>query len=259
MRKVFCRVSIPLAVLAMFAGAPAIYAQNATPHELESSLMKYVLCYEAYKEAKQSENPEVRADLAKYVKEYREAYAEYLQILHEADIYQPDKKEMDPANDYNKIRVSHGGKKIIWKNVSNDKEREKIKNGIKAGKSYNEILKEVKSSLPKEPISEEEKPIELDDNDGIIYGNEGVNTGGNNLSDFSNGEGYTEKNKPDEVIYNNPTGNTGYTEGNGGNGGNGAHGKPGPNNNGRGYHGGPRGPMNAGGQGPNMSNLPWCY
>ena len=249
MRKVFCRASIALAVFAMFAGAPAVYAQDATQYDLESSLMKYILCYEAYKEAKQSENPEVRADLANYIKAYREAYAEYLQLLHEADLYQPDKKEMNPATDFNNKRVAHGGKRIKWAHISNDKERERIKNGIKAGKRIDEIMGDVKESLPKEAISEPEEPIELNDNDGIIYGNEGVNTsenaGGNSCGSDDDNVTFTSPNPPGNNNGNN-NGNP-YWNGQWG-------------NNGNGYGNGGHGPLhrqNAGN--PNVSRTPWAY
>ena len=174
------------------------------------------------------------------IKEYREAYAEYLQLLRESDLYQPDKKDFDPATDFNKKRVVNGEKRIVWGEISNDNERQRIKKGIREGKSIDEILNDVNDSLPKSTLSKSEQPIELNDNDGIIYGNEGVNTGNNGSGNYN-----------ENVNFPNPN----YQEGN--------NGRPNPprgpyDNNGRGPHGGPRGPFNAGGNGNNMSNLSWC-
>ena len=101
MKNIIRKVALALIASSCVCVAP-IMAQDVSSYQLEKALMKYVLTYEAYQKAKQSTNKEVRANLPKYIRLYREAYAQYLELLRQAELYDPKDKDNDPVGNFNR-------------------------------------------------------------------------------------------------------------------------------------------------------------
>ena len=103
MKNLIKKTALILLASAAVSVAP-VMAEEVSSFQLEKALMKYVLTYEAYQKAKQSPNKEIRANLPKYVRLYREAYAQYLELLRKAELYDPadESMENDPAGNFNK-------------------------------------------------------------------------------------------------------------------------------------------------------------
>ena len=225
MRNILCKASLVLATTAMLLCMNPLYAETeATPHQLESALMKYILTYEAYLDAKQSDNIEVRKDLAKYVKAYRESYAQYLALLHDSDLYEPTKKSNDPAGHFNKKQREKGRDPQLWAAVNCKEERERIKQLIKEGKSIDEIMQAVEQELPATTLSstpEESEGFSWTNNQGNnpsgVYGGNNSSTTGegcgsnNNNGTFSDPGwyGYDDDDDEDGKRGNNGNGNKG--------------------------------------------------
>ena len=159
MKNIIRKAALVLLASAAVSVAP-VMAEEVSSYQLEKALMKYVLTYEAYQNAKQSSNKEVRANLPKYVRLYREAYAQYLELLREAELYDPsdDKKENDPAGNFNKKRPDK--QQVKWSPVKNGSQREQVKKVIQNGGDPDDVFVVVKQNLPKKPISKTKQQIE---------------------------------------------------------------------------------------------------
>ena len=94
MKNLIKKTALILLASAAVSVAP-VMAEEISSFQLEKALMKYVLTYEAYQKAKQSPNKEIRANLPKYVRLYREAYAQYLELLRKAELYDPADESME--------------------------------------------------------------------------------------------------------------------------------------------------------------------
>ena len=164
MKNIIRRAAIAIIASSCVCVAP-LMAQEVTSYDLEKALMKYVLTYEAYNKAKQSSNKEVRANLPKYIRLYREAYAQYLELLREAEIYDPtDKdKDNDPAGNFNKQQAKKGKSKQVWKKVDSRSQREQVKKVVENGGSPDDVFVAVKDNLPKKPISKNEEEIKKEE------------------------------------------------------------------------------------------------
>lgn len=198
MRKTVNKLSLSFVLAAVLAGTVPSYAEVETSAlKLEQALMKYILCYEAYIDAKQSDNPETRAQLGQFMKAYRESYAQYLALLHDADLYNPDEKANNPAGHYNQKQIAKGGYGRVWLPVSSKAKREQIKDLINQGKSIEEIMNTVEGSIPCSTSSASDVPDDAYDwTDGQVMGGNGYNYDGNGSKD-------------DNAIFNSPTSNYG--------------------------------------------------
>ncbi len=125
--------------------------------------MKYVVTYEAYQIAKQSTNKEVRANLPKYIRLYREAYAQYLELLRQAELYDPKDKDNDPAGNYNRKEQSHGRKKQNWKPVNSSSQREQVKRVVENGGNPDDFYVVVRQNLPTKAFSQVEGATDTTD------------------------------------------------------------------------------------------------
>ena len=174
MKKIIKTAALILLASASVSVAPVI-AEEVSSYELEKALMKYVLTYEAYQKAKQSKNKEVRAKLPKYVRLYREAYAQYLELLREAELYDPsdEKKENDPAGNYNKGKPSK--QQVKWGAVKSGSQREQVKKVVENGGDPDEVCVVVKQNLPKKKIAKTQQ--EEDDEAAAAAAAQGGNTG----------------------------------------------------------------------------------
>lgn len=159
MKKIIKTAALILLASASMSVAP-VMAEEVSSYDLEKALMKYVLTYEAYQKAKQSPNKEVRAKLPKYVRLYREAYAQYLELLREAELYDPsdENKDNDPAGNFNKGRT--GKQKVKWGAVKSGSQREQVKKVVENGGDPDEVCVVVKQNLPKKKIAKTEQEIE---------------------------------------------------------------------------------------------------
>ena len=151
MKKIIKTAALILLASAAVSVAP-VMAEEVSSYDLEKALMKYVLTYEAYQKAKQSPNKEVRAKLPKYVRLYREAYAQYLELLRKAELYDPsdENKNNDPAGNFNKTRPSK--QQVKWGAVKSGSQREQVKKVVENGGDPDEVCVVVKQNLPKKKI-----------------------------------------------------------------------------------------------------------
>lgn len=120
--------------------------------QVERAVAKYVLAFEAYNEAKKSENPDVRARTAEYLRNYRESYAEFLKMMRNDNLYDP-KMPKDPAGDYNRKHLEVKNDEREWsgdglKNVS-----KYVKKEISAGGDPKIVASYIEDVLPIQPLS----------------------------------------------------------------------------------------------------------
>ena len=155
MKNIIRKVALALIASSCVCVAP-IMAQDVSSYQLEKALMKYVLTYEAYQKAKQSTNKEVRANLPKYIRLYREAYAQYLELLRQAELYDPKDKDNDPVGNFNRKEQSHGRKKRNFKPVKSGSQREQVKRVVENGGNPDDVYLVVKQNLPSKSYSVEE-------------------------------------------------------------------------------------------------------
>jgi len=164
MKNLIKKTALILLASATVSVAP-VMAEEISSYKLEKALMKYVLTYEAYQKAKQSSNKEVRANLPKYVRLYREAYAQYLQLLREAELYDPsnEKMENDPAGNYN--RKVPEKQQIEWTAVNSGSQRAQVKKVVENGGNPDDVFVVVKNNLPEKSYhkTREEKEKEAEE------------------------------------------------------------------------------------------------
>lgn len=120
--------------------------------QVERAVAKYVLAFEAYNEAKKSENPDVRARTAEHLRNYRESYAEFLKMMRNDNLYDP-KMPKDMAGDYNRKHFEVKNEEREWsgdglKNVS-----DYVKKEISAGGDPKMVASYIEDVLPIEPLS----------------------------------------------------------------------------------------------------------
>lgn len=120
--------------------------------EIEQAVMEYMLAFEAYQSARKSTDPEVRGKMVQYMKQYREAYARFLDMMREDKLYEPQKPK-NPAGRYNRKHEKQKGHKRQWASTAAQKSREKVKKLVEAGASPDEIRVAIKASLPAAPMS----------------------------------------------------------------------------------------------------------
>ena len=159
MKNIIRKAALVLLASAAVSVAP-VMAEEISSYQLEKALMKYVLTYEAYQNAKQSKNKEIRANLPKYIRLYREAYAQYLELLREAELYDPsdENKQNDPAGNYNSKK--EGKQKVRWGAVKSGSQREQVKKVVQNGGDPDDVFVVVKQNLPKKKISKTEQEHE---------------------------------------------------------------------------------------------------
>jgi|GEM_PF-5979829 len=120
--------------------------------ELEKAAMQYVLAYEAYVEAKNSKDPETRGKTVELMKDYRKAYAGFLAMLREDNLYHPQKPK-NPAGWFNKKHKEVKGEKREWKKTALTEVRKEVKDMVKKGKSPKEVKDFISKKMPTIPMS----------------------------------------------------------------------------------------------------------
>ncbi|HNX78148.1 MAG TPA: hypothetical protein PLM07_15260 [Candidatus Rifleibacterium sp.] len=120
--------------------------------EIEQAVMEYMLAFEAYNSAKKSKDPAIRGKIVQLMKQYREAYARFLSMMHADKLYEPQKPQ-NPAGRYNKKLKKDKGNKRNWKPTAAKDLREKIKKLVESGASPKEIKEAIHASLPKSAMS----------------------------------------------------------------------------------------------------------
>jgi hypothetical protein len=120
--------------------------------ELEQAAMEYVLAYEAYIEARKSKNPETKSKIVSLMKNYRQSYARFLNMLRQDNLYHPQKPK-NPAGWYNKKSKKARGHERDWKKTDAKEIRKLVKEMVKNGASPEEIKEFIKESLPQQPLS----------------------------------------------------------------------------------------------------------
>lgn len=122
------------------------------PLEIEQAVMEYMLAFEAYQSARKSKDPETRGKMVQYMKQYREAYARFLNMMREDKLYEPQKPK-NPAGRYNRKHQKDKGNKREWSSTAGKETRDKIRKMVESGASPEEIKKAIRVSLPKAPMS----------------------------------------------------------------------------------------------------------
>ena len=125
--------------------------------EIEQAVMEYMLAFEAYSSAKKSKDPAIRGRIVQLMKQYREAYARFLSMMHEDKLYEPQKPK-NPAGRYNKKHQKDKGNKRSWRATTAKETRDKIKKLVESGASAKEIKEAIHASLPQAAMSTEPCP-----------------------------------------------------------------------------------------------------
>ena len=143
-------------IFGIILSAIPAFCDDISAYSLEKALMKYILSYEAYRKAKVSSDEKVKANIPQFTKMYREAYAQYQELLQRADIYETkerDNQTLGPADLYNEERAKARKYQILWQPYSADKERTDVRSHLREGPSAVKLA--VKKNLPQKPMSKE--------------------------------------------------------------------------------------------------------
>lgn len=111
--------------------------------EIEQAVMEYLLAFEAYKTARKSEDDATRANMVRYMKQYREAYANFLSIMRQDRLFDPQKPK-NPAGWYNKKHKKDKGVKKEWKTTAATDFRKLVKGMVEKGATPKEIKEKIK-------------------------------------------------------------------------------------------------------------------
>ena len=120
----------------------------------EQALMKYVLAYEAFQQAKT--DPNKKSQLPLYIRKYRESYAQYLELMRENNLYNPADKETrnDPVTNFNKLRRDNKKPNKKFKPVDTSKARQQVREKVDNNEDPEEIVEETTAnSVPEEGFS----------------------------------------------------------------------------------------------------------
>ncbi|MDD3001492.1 MAG: hypothetical protein PHF29_07045 [Candidatus Riflebacteria bacterium] len=120
--------------------------------QVERAAAKYVLAFEAYNEAKKSEDPEIRAKTGEYLRNYRESYAEFLKMMRNDNLYDP-KMPKDMAGDYNRKHLNVKNEEREWGGDGLKSVSEYVKKEISAGGDPKIVASYIEEILPIEPLS----------------------------------------------------------------------------------------------------------
>lgn len=120
--------------------------------QVERAVAKYVLAFEAYNEAKKSEDPAIRAKTAEYLKNYRETYAEFLKMMRNDNLYDP-KMPKNMAGDYNRKHLEVKNEEREWGGEGLKSVSEYVKNQISNGGDPKIVASYIEDMLPLEPLS----------------------------------------------------------------------------------------------------------
>lgn len=154
MRKVVKNVALAVLASAFISSLPS-YADADKALALEQAQLKYIISYQALQKAKQSTNTETKSNLAKFVKYYREAYAQYLQLLKNNELYNPTEKDFNPADEFNEREFNNNRIYHDWNSADPYEFDNTIKNLVDNGKTPDAVVKTVMDSLPDDFYSEE--------------------------------------------------------------------------------------------------------
>lgn len=114
--------------------------------ELENSIQTYMLSYEAYLEARHSTDKKVQERIPGYLKNYREAYARFLNKVREDKLDHPLLPK-DHANLYKKKWEATKAAPIEFRTPGIDEMKNRIQEMVKQGASPDQIKKHIKASL----------------------------------------------------------------------------------------------------------------
>lgn len=106
--------------------------------ELEQAAAKYVISYDAYTAAKTSNVPEIKQKTGEFLKEYRIAYAEFLRLLKEDNIYDP-KMPKNHAGIYNQKYEEVNNETRDWSDQGIKEMGESIKDMVARGGNIDDI------------------------------------------------------------------------------------------------------------------------
>jgi hypothetical protein len=152
MKRIIKNLALALMASATLSVVP-VYADASTALSLEKAQMKYVLSYQALQKAKIT--PNQQGNLAKFVKNYREAYAQYLQLLRDNNLYDPAEKDLNPANDYNDQQFALTKKWQNWESINPNEYEDLVNSYVEQGKTPDEVINTVMDKIPDETYSEE--------------------------------------------------------------------------------------------------------
>ncbi len=114
--------------------------------ELENAMQTYILSYEAYLEARQSSDKKVQERIPAYLKNYREAYANFLAEVREDRIDHPLLPK-DHANLYKKKWDAVKSEPIEFRTPGIDQLKAQIQQLVSQGATPEQIKKHIKATL----------------------------------------------------------------------------------------------------------------
>ncbi len=120
--------------------------------EIEKAATKYVMMYDAYTAAKYSKNPKIKKKTKEYLKKYRMAYAEFLRLLKEDNIYDP-KLPKNHAGIYNKKHKEVKNEERDWNDVGLANMSKNVKSAVEQDKDVADVQMLIQSQSENFPGS----------------------------------------------------------------------------------------------------------
>ena len=103
-------------------------------------IMKYVLAYEALQKAKL--DPNKKSELPKYVRKYRESYAQYLELMRKNDLYnlQDEQFVNDPEGNFNSTIEERGMPQQKFEAFDTSSARQQISQKVERGEDVDSAV-----------------------------------------------------------------------------------------------------------------------
>jgi hypothetical protein len=144
---------VKAANIQQFTDVPISEIQLRNALELERAAMQYLLCFEAWTEARRSKKPSVKSNLVSFMRNYRRAYANFLFMLRQDNLYDPQKPK-NPAGWFNMKHASVNlGKIRVWSKTDAKAMRKQVKDLVDNGAQPEQVVSFIESSLPQTSLS----------------------------------------------------------------------------------------------------------
>ena len=154
MKKIIPKVALAVLISSCFAITPS-YSHDVDAIVYEKALMKYVLAYEALQKAKL--DPNKKSELPKYVRKYRESYAQYLELMRKNDLYnlQDEQFVNDPDGNFNSTMEERGMPQQKFEAFDTSSARQQISQKVKRGEDVDSAVEcATTNSVPKKGYSQ---------------------------------------------------------------------------------------------------------
>ena len=153
MKIIIPKVALAVLISSCFTIAPS-YCHEVNAVVYEKALMKYVLAYEALQKAKQDSTK--RSELPKYIRKYRESYAQYLELMRKNELYNLDDDQFinDPEKNFNETIEERGMPQQKFEAFDTSSARQQVSQKVEKGEDVDSAVEcETTKSVPKKGYS----------------------------------------------------------------------------------------------------------